>query len=78
MFKRSCPSAVPGSARHRIEHVVVEGEIDVIECAASLTDRAKQAGVALIPAVGFDVVPSDCLAAMLAERLPGPELGRRL
>jgi short subunit dehydrogenase-like uncharacterized protein len=27
--------------------------------------------VALLPAVGFDVVPSDCLAAMLAERLPG-------
>ena len=30
-----------------------------------------QSGVSLIPAVGFDVVPSDCLAAMLAERLPG-------
>jgi short subunit dehydrogenase-like uncharacterized protein len=26
--------------------------------------------VALLPAVGFDVVPSDCLAAMLHERLP--------
>ncbi len=25
----------------------------------------------MIPAVGFDVVPSDCLAAMLANRLPG-------
>jgi short subunit dehydrogenase-like uncharacterized protein len=26
--------------------------------------------VALLPAVGFDVVPSDCLAALLAEKLP--------
>ena len=28
------------------------------------------AGIAVIPAVGFDVVPSDCLAAMLAAALP--------
>jgi short subunit dehydrogenase-like uncharacterized protein len=55
------------------DYLDITGEIDVIECAASLSDRAKQAGVALIPAVGFDVVPSDCLAAMLAERLPGAQ-----
>lgn len=48
----------------------VTGEIDVIEAAAARDDRAKRAGVTLIPAVGFDVVPSDCLAAMLAGRLP--------
>ena len=48
----------------------ITGEIDVIEQAAARSDRAKQAGVGLIPAVGFDVVPSDCLAAMLADRLP--------
>jgi short subunit dehydrogenase-like uncharacterized protein len=53
------------------DYLDITGEIDVIELAASLTGRAQQAGVALIPAVGFDVVPSDCLAAMLAERLPG-------
>ncbi len=53
------------------DYLDITGEIDVIELAASLTARAKQAGVALIPAVGFDVVPSDCLAAMLADRLPG-------
>jgi short subunit dehydrogenase-like uncharacterized protein len=27
-----------------------------------------------MPAVGFDVVPSDCLAAMVAERLPGAQM----
>ena len=33
-------------------------------------EQAKQAGVMLLPAVGFDVVPTDCLAAHLKRRLP--------
>ena len=33
-------------------------------------DRALAAGIAILPAVGMDVVPSDCLAARLAEALP--------
>lgn len=54
-----------------VHYLDITGEIPVIEAAASLSQRALAAGVALIPAVGFDVVPSDCLAAMLAARLPG-------
>src|ERR1700733_5625581 len=49
----------------------ITGEIDVIEAAAALDSRARAASVILLPAIGFDVVPSDCLAAKLAERLPG-------
>jgi short subunit dehydrogenase-like uncharacterized protein len=52
----------------------ITGEIGVIEAAHDLDQRARAAGVTLMPAVGFDVVPSDCLAAMLAERLPGAQL----
>ena len=48
----------------------ITGEIDCIEAAAALDADARQRGVAIIPAVGFDVVPSDCLAAMLHQRLP--------
>lgn len=54
----------------RANYLDITGEIDVIEAAAERHDRAVQAGVGLIPAVGFDVVPSDCLAAMLAQRMP--------
>jgi short subunit dehydrogenase-like uncharacterized protein len=54
-----------------VNYLDITGEIAVIEAAAARHDRAVQAGVSLLPAVGFDVVPSDCLAAMLAERLPG-------
>jgi short subunit dehydrogenase-like uncharacterized protein len=54
----------------KVNYLDITGEIDVIEAAARLHERAVAAGIAIIPAVGFDVVPSDCLAAMLAAALP--------
>jgi len=49
----------------------VTGEIDVFEAIFARDAEARARGIALLPGVGFDVVPSDCLAAMLKERLPG-------
>ncbi|HKD35317.1 MAG TPA: hypothetical protein VKB78_00910, partial [Pirellulales bacterium] len=54
----------------KVHYLDITGEIDVIERAAEMHERAAAAGIAIIPAVGFDVVPSDCLAAMLAAELP--------
>jgi short subunit dehydrogenase-like uncharacterized protein len=51
------------------DYLDITGEIDVILWAAARSERAAAAGVALLPAVGFDVVPTDCLAAMLHEKL---------
>lgn len=51
----------------------VTGEIDVFERAASLDERAREAGVMLLPGCGFDVVPSDCLAAWVSERIELPQ-----
>ena len=49
----------------------ITGEIDVFEPVFSLSEAARAAGVVLCPGAGFDVVPTDCLAARLAEELPG-------
>jgi short subunit dehydrogenase-like uncharacterized protein len=35
-----------------------------------MDDQARQAGIMLMPGGGFDIVPSDCLAAHLKRRLP--------
>jgi short subunit dehydrogenase-like uncharacterized protein len=51
----------------------ITGEIAVFERVFRLDDEAKRRGVALIPGVGFDVVPTDCLAAMLARRMPNAD-----
>jgi short subunit dehydrogenase-like uncharacterized protein len=53
-----------------VHYLDITGEIDVIESAAQRHDRAVAAGILLLPAVGMDVVPSDCLAARLAQMLP--------
>lgn len=54
----------------RAHYLDITGEIAVFEKVLTRGDEARQAGVALLPGVGFDVVPSDCLAARLAAALP--------
>lgn len=48
----------------------ITGEIAVFDAIQALDARAKTAGVVLLPGVGFDVVPTDCLANMLAAQMP--------
>ena len=48
----------------------ITGEISVFEFAHSFDAKARRADVVLIPGTGFDVVPSDCLAASLVRELP--------
>ena len=48
----------------------ITGEIAVFEAMASLDKKAKEANVMIMSGVGFDVVPSDCLALHLKNRLP--------
>ena len=57
--------------RRRAHYLDITGEIAVFEGLAGRDAAARAAGVMLLPGVGFDVVPSDCLAAHLARRLPG-------
>jgi short subunit dehydrogenase-like uncharacterized protein len=54
-----------------VHYLDITGEIPVFESIMAMNDDAARAGVTLIPGVGFDVVPTDCLGAMLAARLPG-------
>jgi short subunit dehydrogenase-like uncharacterized protein len=49
----------------------ITGEIDVFEQIRELNPRAEAAGLVLLPGIGFDVVPTDCLAVTVAEALPG-------
>jgi len=48
----------------------ITGEINVFEALAARDDEARQKHVMLLPGCGFDVVPTDCMAAHLASRLP--------
>jgi len=54
-----------------VHYLDITGEIDVFEELRGMQDRAVAAGVVLLPGIGFDVVPTDCLAVMVAAALPG-------
>jgi short subunit dehydrogenase-like uncharacterized protein len=53
-----------------VHYLDITGEIGVFEALARRSAESRAAGVMLMPGVGFDVVPSDCLAAYLHRRLP--------
>jgi short subunit dehydrogenase-like uncharacterized protein len=48
----------------------ITGEIDVFAACHAADARARAAGIVVLPGSGFDVVPTDCLAAMLKRDLP--------
>jgi short subunit dehydrogenase-like uncharacterized protein len=48
----------------------ITGEIGVFEHAQTLGAAARAAGIVICPGVGFDVIPTDCIAAALKAALP--------
>jgi short subunit dehydrogenase-like uncharacterized protein len=62
---------VEACLRAGAHYLDITGEIPVFESIFERHAEAFARGVTLLPGVGFDVVPTDCLAAMLAEHLPG-------
>jgi short subunit dehydrogenase-like uncharacterized protein len=69
-FSRTSRPMADACLRTGTHYLDITGEIAVFEALAARDAAAKAAGVTLLPGVGFDVVPSDCLAAHLERRLP--------
>ena len=61
---------VEACIRNKKHYTDITGEISVFETCAAFDKKAQDAGVMIMPGVGFDVVPSDCLARHLKDRLP--------
>jgi len=69
-FSLTSKPMVEACLRTKRHYTDITGEIAVFEASARLDEKAKDAGIMLMPGVGFDVVPSDCLARHLKDRLP--------
>jgi short subunit dehydrogenase-like uncharacterized protein len=61
---------VESCLRTGVHYLDLTGEIPVYEAIATRDMEAKSSGVMLLPGIGFDVVPTDCLAMHLRKRLP--------
>lgn len=70
-FTATAPAMVDACLRAGTHYLDITGEIPVFEHCHNQDARARERGVALVPGVGFDVVPTDCLAAKLKAALPG-------
>lgn len=69
-FRRTYAPLVDACIATGAHYIDVTGEIDVFEAIAGRDAAARAAGVMLLPGAGYDVVPTDCLAAHVAARVP--------
>ena len=69
-FVRTSATMVAACLASGADYLDITGEIGVFEACMRRDADARKAGVVLLPGVGFDVVPTDCLSARLAEQLP--------
>jgi short subunit dehydrogenase-like uncharacterized protein len=69
-FSATSKPAVDACLKTKTHYIDITGEISVFEACAARDKEAKAAGIVIMPGVGFDVVPSDCLAAALHKALP--------
>ncbi|WP_175753698.1 saccharopine dehydrogenase family protein [Burkholderia ambifaria] len=69
-FSATAAPMMEACLRAGAHYLDITGEIAVFEQAQSLNARARDAGVVLCPGVGFDVIPTDCVAAALKAALP--------
>ena len=69
-FVHTSRPMVDACLRLGVHYLDITGELMVFEAITTRDAEARKRGVALLPGVGFDVVPSDCLAAHLVGRLP--------
>jgi short subunit dehydrogenase-like uncharacterized protein len=69
-FSITSKPMVDACLRNKKHYTDITGEISVFESCAAKDKKAQDAGIMIMPGVGFDVVPSDCLALHLKNRLP--------
>ena len=69
-FSATSRPMLAGCLRAKTHYLDITGEIAVFEDIHSRSEEFRNAGIVVVPGVGFDVVPTDCLAAMLKRELP--------
>lgn len=69
-FEKTSLPIVKACMKTGAHYLDITGEIGVFEQNFSFHETALEKGIAIVSGVGFDVVPSDCLAKYVSEKLP--------
>ena len=68
-FSATSQPMIEACLENACHYLDITGEISVFANAHRQSDEARRADIVLLPGVGFDVVPTDCLAATLVKAL---------
>ncbi|CAN5284044.1 saccharopine dehydrogenase NADP-binding domain-containing protein [soil metagenome] len=69
-FKHTAKTMSDACLATQTHYTDITGEYQVFESLSELDGKGKERGIMIMPGTGFDVVPSDCLALHLKNRLP--------
>ena len=69
-FSQTADTMMQACLKQQAHYIDITGEIDVFELGASLDAAARDRGIVLCPGVGFDVIPTDCVAGKLKSMMP--------
>ncbi|MFT7606348.1 MAG: short subunit dehydrogenase-like uncharacterized protein, partial [Saprospiraceae bacterium] len=69
-FSQTAKPMVKACLESGVHYLDITGEIEVFEWIKTQHQQAVQSNICLIPGVGFDVVPTDCVAGFLHQKMP--------
>ncbi len=71
-FSVTASPLIDACMRSGTHYLDITDELSVLEACAARDEEARRAGIMLMPGCGFDVVPSDCLAAHVVAHIEDP------
>ncbi|MBK3869280.1 hypothetical protein GFL09_16820 [Pseudomonas stutzeri] len=72
-FVQTAEALMRACIKAGVDYLDITAEINVYRLAERLGAEAADSGVMLLPGVGWDVVPTDCLAVHVARRVQNPQ-----
>ncbi|HEY0089803.1 MAG TPA: saccharopine dehydrogenase NADP-binding domain-containing protein [Candidatus Lokiarchaeia archaeon] len=73
-FKHTSAPIIQSCLKTGTNYLDITGEVPVFEQNFKLDQRAKEQGIVILSGVGFDVVPSDCMAKYVSEKIRNPTI----
>jgi short subunit dehydrogenase-like uncharacterized protein len=70
-FRKTAPPLLEACLDRGVHYLDVSGEFAVFEALARRGSAAERRGIMVLPGIGFDVVATDCAAALAAALVPG-------
>jgi short subunit dehydrogenase-like uncharacterized protein len=69
-FSQTAKQMITACLKTDVHYLDINGDISVFEFLKTFDAAAKQKNIMVMPGVGFDVVPTDCIALQLKNKLP--------